>query len=137
MSGLKSPEGEDSLLQQAEELTHTCYQMYNFTSTGLGPEVASMKTNEGSKTDMTVSVSTYVVLGSCSRAYTLCGFNSRPREFIYLSLANKTVRFDLKMAPVLIYTAGQHTREREGMRGIPWQRRTLPHVVLRGVSSLY
>lgn len=59
--------GGEDLLNQATELTHTCYQMYNFTTTGLSPEIASMNTSPDVKEDIYSGVGIF---------FKCCVFNS-------------------------------------------------------------
>lgn len=46
-------EDKESDFRLAEELTETCYQMYNTTATGLSGEIAMFNTKEGGENDIT------------------------------------------------------------------------------------
>lgn len=47
----------DKLMTLAEELMHTCYEMYRRMPTGLSPEIAHFNTDPGRSEDIEVKVS--------------------------------------------------------------------------------
>ena len=49
--------GNEEDLELAKNLTHTCYQMYKMSATGLGPEVAIMNIHPGHNQDIRINVS--------------------------------------------------------------------------------